>query len=166
MKIFGDNYAAQLSLVCKGKRKRVVCFFICCFVFVITGFAQNATLSGKITDTETGEPLIFGTIVVYQNDTLIAGAEADFEGYYLIPLEKGIYNIEFSYVGYKSKTFKNIFIANGEHKEFSAALDITELSCCTLYQCNWNIPTQIAVDIFEDGRIFNSDDIERRGGRN
>ncbi len=60
-------------------------------------------LSGRVVD-ENNEPLIFATILLYQNDTLVTGGESDFNGYYRInEIDTGNYIIVASYIGYESK---------------------------------------------------------------
>lgn len=69
-------------------------------LFTLNSFAQSA-LSGKVTDANTGEPILFGDVVVYRNGALITGEQTDFDGNYIIsPMDPGTYEIVFKYVGY------------------------------------------------------------------
>ncbi|TRX71688.1 TonB-dependent receptor [Carboxylicivirga sp. M1479] len=67
---------------------------------------KQATLSGKITDIESGEPLV-GT-VVYVND-LKNGTITNLYGHYSFSLPKGRYKVEYRSIGMKT-TFRNIVI--------------------------------------------------------
>lgn len=58
--------------------------------------AQKATLTGKITDLETGEPLIGATV-----QTGSKGTVADEDGNYSLILDAGSYTLEISFIGYK-----------------------------------------------------------------
>lgn len=71
-------------------------------------FAQTGTLSGTITDAKTGEVLI-GATVILEGTTI--GAAANVDGRYLIKnIPPKTYNIEASYLGFKSLTRYNIVI--------------------------------------------------------
>ena len=67
---------------------------------VILSFAANAqtTLSGKITDLNTGEVLIGATIIYGKGK----GTATDIDGYYSIDIHPGERSIQVSYVGYKA----------------------------------------------------------------
>ncbi|MCT4589297.1 MAG: TonB-dependent receptor [Carboxylicivirga sp.] len=67
---------------------------------------SNATLSGKITDNESGEPLV-GTVVYV--DDLKNGTVTNLYGHYSFSLPKGRYKVEYRSVGMKT-TFRNIVI--------------------------------------------------------
>ena len=63
-------------------------------------------------------------MVVYQNDTLIAGTDTDFEGRYrIVDLDPGKYSIEVTLVGFKQTRFENIEIKSGEKKELNVVLE-------------------------------------------
>ncbi len=64
-------------------------------------WAQNGTLTGKFTDTNTGEPVPFATIAG-PNGT---GTTTDFDGIYKLSLPAGTHKIKFSYVGYTDSTY-------------------------------------------------------------
>lgn len=68
---------------------------LCCMV----SFAQEKTVSGTVTDAETGMP-IPGANVMVQNTT--KGAVTDFDGNYSISVEEGV-KLLFTYIGYKEK---------------------------------------------------------------
>ena len=64
-------------------------------------FSQNATITGKITDTAKGNPLI-GANVVITGDKINTGAASDFEGNYTIKnIPPGSYDLKVTYIGYR-----------------------------------------------------------------
>jgi hypothetical protein len=69
-------------------------------------YSNKATLSGKITDTESGEPLV-GTVVYI--DDLKNGTVTNLYGHYSFSLPKGQYKVEYRSVGMKT-TYRNIVI--------------------------------------------------------
>lgn len=79
-------------------------------LFSLNAFTQSA-LSGKVTDADTGEPILFGDVLVYQDSILVTRTQTDFDGYYNISLdESGTYLVKFKYVGYTDVKIENIVI--------------------------------------------------------
>ncbi len=69
-------------------------------LFITTwSFAQN-TISGKVTDGETGEPLIGASVSVVETDN---GTITDIDGTYTLDLSPEAKTLEFSYIGYTAK---------------------------------------------------------------
>ena len=79
-------------------KKSLLVFFI--LAFSINIFAQNITISGVVKDAETGETLIGANVLVKKG----VGTVTDYNGKFSIEVEKGKYNIQVSYVGYKNQT--------------------------------------------------------------
>ena len=79
------------------------------YLYATTG---QATLSGIITDAETGEPIPFANITISQHAAMIAGTTSDFDGKYTIkPIKPGNYDIKVSYIGYRSTEAQNVAVA-------------------------------------------------------
>jgi CarboxypepD_reg-like domain/TonB-dependent Receptor Plug Domain len=64
---------------------------------------ESVTLSGYLKDESDGEVLIGATIYVTE---LGIGGASNVYGYYSIVVPEGIYNLEFSYIGYETKAMK------------------------------------------------------------
>jgi CarboxypepD_reg-like domain/TonB-dependent Receptor Plug Domain len=74
--------------------------------FNINSLAQNGKVVGKVTDLETGEPLI-GANILISGTTM--GAATDVNGYYIIlNVPPNVYSIVAKYIGYKNVTNSNI----------------------------------------------------------
>ena len=71
-------------------------------IFLCFETLAQTTISGKVTDANTGEALIVATVIYGKGQ----GTATDFEGSYSISLHPGERNLKVSYVGYKeiSKT--------------------------------------------------------------
>ena len=64
---------------------------------------SKGSISGEIVDSETGEDLLFASVALYQNDELIGGTETDLDGKFLLSdLDAGLYDVEVSYIGYRT----------------------------------------------------------------
>ncbi len=95
------------------------------FILCSTMVFSQTSLQGKVTDVETGEPILFGTIAVYKNGELITGGETDFDGNYSInPLDPGTYDVEASYTGYTASRVTGVLVSAGKANKLD--LQITE----------------------------------------
>ena len=85
------------------------------FLFLIGIQATSqTTLEGKVTDGETGEAILFGTVALYKNDVLTEGGETDLDGnYFFSGVEPGTYDLEVSYVGYTTERQVGVVINAG-----------------------------------------------------
>jgi hypothetical protein len=61
---------------------------------------QTGTIQGKITDSQSNEPLIGATIKLFRNGILITGTQTDLDGNYNLPTEPDTYDVEMTYIGY------------------------------------------------------------------
>ncbi|MCJ7448015.1 MAG: TonB-dependent receptor [Bacteroidales bacterium] len=87
--------------------KRVFIFFA---LFPVLTFGQQTyTVSGKITDVETGEDLIGVSVLVVE---LAKGVATNSYGFYSLSLPEGTYTIRCSYIGYEKKEFELEFNKN------------------------------------------------------
>ncbi|MBM3401830.1 MAG: TonB-dependent receptor [Bacteroidetes bacterium] len=98
------------------KHKNIVRILSICFLFLCTiaaGFSQQeGKISGKVTDSKSGETLI-GLTVKITGATL--GASTDIEGRYTLGnLEPGKYSLSFTYIGYQSKNITDIEVIEGK----------------------------------------------------
>ncbi len=91
------------------------------FFFIATvGFAQNASLTGKITDADDKSELIGVNISIIGTPL---GAASDINGNYTVKnIKPGIYNIQFSYTGYEKKLVTGIRFSANENKTLSIIL--------------------------------------------
>ncbi len=87
---------------------------------------QSPTLSGKVTDGITGEPLIGATVQI--GDT---GTTTDFDGNYTLTLAAGEQTIEASYIGYESVS-KVITAAGAQELNFELGEEATLLQTATV----------------------------------
>jgi len=76
--------------------KKVVVILLSVFCSFLT--SAQTTLSGKVTDANTGESLIGATIIYGKGQ----GTATDFDGNYSLKIQPGERNIQVSYVGYKA----------------------------------------------------------------
>ena len=76
--------------------KKYLILLIFNLLTAITSYAQSG-IFGVVKDEDTGEVLVGAAIY---NDSLQVGTITDFNGYYNLSLQPGVYNIRYSYLGY------------------------------------------------------------------
>jgi len=75
---------------------------ITAFLSAISVFAQSGTLKGRVIDELSNEPVPFSNVALQETTY---GAVSDIDGNYEITgIEPGLYNVQASFVGYKTKT--------------------------------------------------------------
>ena len=75
-------------------------------LIISTISAKSGIISGKVTDTETGEALIGANVIIVNTNW---GAATDINGYFKISfVPPGTYELRASYVGYSSQTIKDV----------------------------------------------------------
>ncbi len=73
--------------------------------------AQTGRVSGKVTDKETGEPLIGANVIIVGTSS---GAASDINGEYIIrQVQPGNYTIKASYIGYQDVTVSGVRVVAG-----------------------------------------------------
>ncbi|WP_040573392.1 carboxypeptidase-like regulatory domain-containing protein [Pontibacter sp. BAB1700] len=97
----------------------------------VFGFAQQGTLSGKVTDKSNGEAII-GAVVFIKGSS--KGTVTDFEGKYSLPLEAGLYQISITSLSYKPTEHTNIKIETGKTTTLDVQIEqnSTELQAVTI----------------------------------
>ena len=119
-----------------------------------------------MTDNETGEPLMFATVVVKQNGVVKTGMQTDFDGKYQFDsLAVGTYEVEVSYVGYPNKTISGVILFPNRNLtlniELNESVEISGCCCITIYD-----PLLIDVWNTTQGVIFNAKDIWKTPHKN
>ena len=126
-------------------------------ICVISVFGQETgSMSGKVTDKKTGEPLL-GVNIVFKGTYY--GAVTDINGQYRVKnLNPGTYNVEVSFIGYKTVQFTSTKITSGASKVLDVQMDE---SIMALGQEVVIIGEKPMMDVEEtqSKRSFNKDDI-------
>ena len=104
-----------------NKQLKAVAFLIVLFT-AITVNAQNFIITGKVVNNNQ-EALVGATIAVKE---LKKGTATDFDGNFKLKLEKGIYDIEISFVGFKTLV-KNIAVLKDQNITIQLTSDATVL---------------------------------------
>lgn len=90
-----------------------------CFMAIGAVFAQNGSLSGTVTDAQSGDPLPGANVVI---EDLSRGAAVDSDGNYEITdIPSGTYQVSASFIGY-NQMVKSVTISAGESVTLDFAL--------------------------------------------
>ncbi len=84
-------------------------------------FAQTGIIEGTVTNGINNEPLPFVTVIISGTEK---GTQTGFDGKYMLDgLEPGLYNLEFSFIGYKKKTVFEIQVTQVKPYILDVALE-------------------------------------------
>lgn len=133
-------------------------------LILISGWvgAQNGTIKGRVYEAGNNEPIPFANIVI-QNTSL--GSTTDIDGNFEIKdLKPELYNLEVSYVGYKSKVIYEVQVTNNKPVELDIALEAnaTELKEVTVKSSPFSKTQESPVSL----RNIGVSEIERNPGGN
>jgi len=88
-----------------------------------TVLLAQTSLGGKVTEVESGEPIIFANVALYKNGTLTTGAQTDFDGNYnFANIDPGTYDVEVSNVGYQPKRVEGVVVFAGKSNKLDVEL--------------------------------------------
>jgi len=104
-----------MIIISKIRSFGIVVFFI--LLIINNSIAQKGSVSGIVTDRQTGETLV-GVNVVENN---ASGVSTDARGKYILELLPGEYNLLFSYLGYARGT-RTVDIIAGQHISLDISL--------------------------------------------
>ncbi|MDY0313568.1 MAG: TonB-dependent receptor [Bacteroidales bacterium] len=129
-------------------------------------YAQSAgTLSGKITDASTGEPIPFANVSIEESGNVITGGMTDFDGNYSIkPIPAGRFTVSASYVGYATLQYTNVQIIAGKivYQNFDLSPSAEILAEVEIKE--YKVPL-ISKDQTSSGGTVTSEDIAKMPGR-
>ena len=146
--------------------KKIVFLFILSIITLSLGAAntdplEKISLTGKVIDNDTKQPLEYATIVIKSLDgKIITGGITDTKGEFSIQVVRGVYDISVEFISFKTKTFKS--------KEISGNTDLgtitLEVDAQTLNEVVV-VAEKSTVEIRLDKKIYNvGKDMTVKGG--
>jgi outer membrane receptor protein involved in Fe transport len=132
----------------------------------ITAVAQTS-LFGKVTDEESSEPILFGSVALYKNGVLITGTETDFDGNYnFAAIDPGTYDVEVSYVGYQPKRIAGVKALAGKANKLDIMMSSgTGVVLDAVEVVAYEVPL-VEQDNTTSGKVITSDEIKNLPTRN
>ena len=105
--------------------RKLLVAFTALFLLPVLLLAQDGKLRGRITDRESGEPLIGANVTI---DGTTLGASSDLNGEYIIlSVPPGTFTVKASYIGYSAYTISNIRVSSGITTSQDFALSSTAI---------------------------------------
>ena len=104
-------------------KKKILFLFLT--VAFQAAFAQSA-ISGLVMDGDFNEPLAFANVIVREKGQTQStlGSITDFEGRYsIIVKSEGIYEVEFSYLGYETKVISDVEVGTNDEVQVNVTLN-------------------------------------------
>ena len=134
------------------------------FLFGKNGIGQTS-ITGKISDKNTGEDMIFANIIISQKGAFIKGATTDIDGNYSIQVDSGKYDMEISYTGYPTQKITGIIVNEGQATKVDVLLSTDlKLQMLNIVVMNICIPL-IRQDETSTGQEIYEYDIKRHPSR-
>jgi outer membrane receptor protein involved in Fe transport len=128
-------------------------------------FSQSGALQGKILDTDTKDPIPFANVAIYSGGDLLTGSTSDFDGKFVIkPLTPGTYDIEASFVGYKSKRIAGVIVKGDQITFQDIELAVTAETLDVVEVVEYKVPL-ISKDKTTSGATVTSEEIQKMPNR-
>ncbi len=123
---------------------------------------RNVTISGKVIEKDTKQPLEYATISFFskRSNTIITGGITDLEGNFRIRVQQGVYDVRIEYISFKTITLEDRSIERNEDLgTFEMEIDAQALDEVMI------IAEKTTVEIKLDKKIYNvGRDLTVRGG--
>ena len=113
---------------------------------------KNVTITGKIIDKETKDPLEYATVSFFskKKNKIVSGGITDTDGDFSIPVAKGVYDISIEYISFKTITIPNRQISKNENiGVFELEIDVESLGEVEI------VAEKTTVEIKLDKKIYN-----------
>lgn len=131
---------------------------------VSTSVAQTS-LRGKVTDAESGEPVIFANVVLKKNGVFITGGDTDFDGNYSITnLDPGTYDVEVSQIEYSPKLITGVLVNAGKSNRLDVEMAIGQ-TLEEVIVVGYTIPL-VEADNTTTGGVVTAETIQRLPSKN
>lgn len=121
----------------------------------------QVSLSGKITEADTNEPVLFCNVALFKEGVLITGRETDFDGnYHFKILDPGTYDVEVSYLGLQTQRISNVVIQAGKNTILNIQLETEYLNLEEIIVADYTVRL-IELDNTCSGSTITSNQIRR-----
>lgn len=126
--------------------------------------ANFIQIYGSLKEYQSRNELLFGSIAVYKNDTLLIGDETDWDGNFSLELanwdETAIYDIEFTYLGFYNLKVDSLLLDPKFTYKLKCLLVKTNSQPNPIIATKCNSPPIIKADNMTKGQIFTSEQIK------
>ncbi|MCG1036655.1 TonB-dependent receptor domain-containing protein [Polaribacter sargassicola] len=143
------------------KKITLLLFFLLTSTFLLAQTGDKVSISGKVIDANTNQPLEYATVVIKNTETqVVSGGITDMQGAFKVSIDKGNYEISIEFISFKTQKIPTQSITSNKDLgviklvEDSSSLDEVVL-----------IAEKSTVDIRLDKKIYNvGKDMTVKGG--
>lgn len=116
------------------KKKLLNFLFLAAILLTYAFLDENSSIEGKITEENTGTPLSFAYVRLFQGGNMITATQSDVDGNYIIKdVAPGKYNLISDYIGYQSNVQSDIELKPGKNViNFVMKVSQVQLDCVTI----------------------------------
>jgi CarboxypepD_reg-like domain len=137
------------AIIIQLKKSKSMKTFLFLLLSISSLTAQlKSSINGKVTDGETKEVLIGANVSIYQGGTMLPqGASTDENGDYSIgPLDGGIYDMEFFYIGYPTVLVKGVKLLPSQSLILNQKIKPGNMDFDEVIICSWPLPLNKQID--------------------
>lgn len=125
----------------------------------------QTSLTGKVTDEETNEPLVYATIGLFKNDVAVANTETDLDGNFILSnIDPGTYDLFVSYTGYQEQRITGVLVLAGKTNRADVKM-LSGITVETVVVTEYRNPL-IEQDNTTSGQVVTSEEIKNLPTRN
>ncbi len=146
------------------------------FIFLLSNIlfaGETGKIAGKITDQQTGEPLIGANVVItarivegeQQSLTNLLGAATDFEGYYyILNVPPGTYVVKVTYIGYQTEEVSGITVDIDKTTTVNVKLNPTQGIQTKTVTVTAYAPQKLEEDLTATKQVYNTEKLQTMAG--
>lgn len=141
---------------------------LCCLLFfgVLAVSVGQTSLNGKVLDKDKKEAMGYVSVALYKNGALVTGTNTDDKGNFNIAdIDPGVYDVEVSFVGYKTTRISGVRISAGKANTVNAELEESGITLDVVNIVTYKVPL-IEKDNTTSGGIITSEQIRNLPTRN
>ncbi|MFK7775490.1 MAG: carboxypeptidase-like regulatory domain-containing protein [Saprospiraceae bacterium] len=115
--------------------------WVICFLFFqnITIHSQTS-ITGKVTDKDSGEDMIAANVVVTKNGNFIQGETTDIDGNYSMRFDPGTYDVRVSYTGYVDHLVRGVIANAGQATKVDVEIGVSGDKLEDLMTLEYRVP--------------------------
>src|SRR5699024_5692194 len=120
----------------------------------------QTSLQGKVTDKDSGEPILFASIILQKNGVYVTEAQTDLNGNYAITnIDPGTYEVKASFISHATRLIKGVVVKSGKTNVLDIQMTSKEVSLSEIVVTEYKAPL-IDPDENTQGKTITSENIQ------
>ena len=131
----------------------------------MVALAQSGTLKGRVTDTDTKEPIPFANVTVKLGGKVVNGGTTNMNGDFVVkPITAGTYDVEISFMGYGTQIVQGVLIFANKDRKLDVKLESSTKEITGVTIKAYKVPL-IEIDQSSSGGVLTKEQIDKMPGR-